>query len=144
MNKLIAAVLIALASVLVAAPAQAASTVRFSYVQYDSPGKDTGSLASLNAEWIRVTNHGATARTLTGWTIRDTAGHVFHFPKFTLKAGRSVRVHTGPGRNTATDLHWGSHAYIWNNTGDRATLKTKAGRAVDGCAWGDGDGSTAC
>jgi len=144
MKKQIAAVLIALASVLVAAPAEAASSVRFSFVQYDSPGKDTGSRASLNAEWIRVTNHGTRARALTGWTIRDTAGHVFRFPRFTLGAGRSVRVHTGPGANTATDLHWGSRAYIWNNTGDRATLKTRAGGTVDMCRWGDGDGNQAC
>ena len=144
MNKQIAAVLISVASVLIAAPAEAASSVRFSYVQYDSPGKDTGSRASLNAELIRVTNHGDQARDLTGWTIRDTAGHVFRFPQFTLKAGRSVRVHTGPGANTATDLHWRSRAYVWNNTGDRATLKTKPGRTVDVCRWGDGDGSTTC
>lgn len=144
MNKLIAAVLISGASVLLAAPAQAASSVRFSYVQYDSPGKDTGSIASLNAEWVRVTNPSARARDLTGWVIRDKAGHVFRFPQFTLGAGQSVRVHTGPGANTRTDLHWRSRAYIWNNTGDTATLKTRAGRTVDVCRWGDGDGSTAC
>ena len=144
MNKQVAAVLIAVMSVLMAAPAEAASSVRFSNVQYDSPGKDTGSLASLNAEWIRISNHGSRAVELTGWTVRDKAGHVFRFPQFTLKAGRSVRVHTGPGRNTATDLHWGSHAYIWNNTGDRAALKNRALRTVDLCRWGDGDGSTAC
>lgn len=145
MNKQIAAALIAATStLLIAAPAQAASPVRFSYIQYDSPGKDTGSNASLNAEWIRVTNHSKQARALSGWTIRDTAGHMFRFPHFTLRTGRSVRVHTGPGRNTATDLHWGSHAYIWNNTGDRATLKTRLGRTLDVCRWGDGDGSKAC
>lgn len=144
MNKQIAAVLILVVPVLIAAPADAASPVRFSYVQYDSPGPDTGSNASLNAEWIRVTNHGAKARVLTGWTIRDTAGHVFHFPRFTLKPGRSVRVHTGPGPNTARDLHWGSHAYIWNNTGDKATLKNRTGHVIDVCKWGDGDGNKAC
>lgn len=57
--------------------AAAASPVRFNWVQYDSPGSDTGPNKSLNAEWVRVKNFGSKARTLTGWTIRDPEGHVF-------------------------------------------------------------------
>lgn len=124
--------------------AEAAPVVRFSGVQYDSPGSDTGSNTSLNAEWARVTNYGKRSRTLTGWTIRDPEGHVYKFPTFKLGPGKSVRLHTGRGSNTRTDLYWRQGNYVWNNTGDKAILKNKAKVTIDTCKWGDGGGYTSC
>ena len=133
------AVLIAAATITTSTTgAEAASTLRFSKVQYDSPGDDTGSNTSVNAEWARITNYGTKSRVLTGWKIKDDLGHTYKFPTFTLKPGKSVRVHTGTGKNTATDLYWGEDYYVWNNTGDKAILKNKAGTTIDTCKWGDG------
>jgi hypothetical protein len=130
---------------LTAVEAAAAPPVRFSRIQYDSPGTDTGTNKSLNAEWARVTNYGNKARVLTGWTIRDPQGHVYRFPKFRLKPGRSVRLHTGKGNNTARDLYWRQNWYVWNNTGDKALLKNKGKVTVDVCKWGNnGANSTTC
>jgi hypothetical protein len=56
--------------------AEAASAIQITKVYYNSPGSDYGSNTSLNAEWVRITNTGTTWRTLTGWTLRDAAGHV--------------------------------------------------------------------
>jgi hypothetical protein len=143
-----AAVAAATASLLIvpltAVEATSAPVIRFSRIQYDSPGADTGSNKSLNAEWARVTNYGSKALVLTGWTIRDPEGHVYRFPKFRLKPDRSVRLHTGKGTNTARDLYWRQDWYVWNNTGDKAILKNKAKVTVDVCKWGAGGGSTAC
>jgi hypothetical protein len=61
-----------------------------------------------------------------------------------LKSGASLRVHTGKGTNTATDKYWKLTGYVWNNTGDKATLKNRAGTIIDTCRWGDGSGTTAC
>lgn len=142
---LLAAIVAALVTVtMTIAPANAASAVRFSGAQYNSPGSDTGTNASLNAEWIRVTNHGSKARSLTGWVIRDAAGHVYRFPRFRLRPGSSVRLHTGKGRNTRRNLYWRSSWYIWNNTGDKATLKNRPGTRIDVCRWGNGPGFTRC
>lgn len=124
--------------------AYAAPAVRLTYVQYDSPGTDTGTNRSLNAEWVRIKNFSSTRKTLSGWTLRDRQGHVYRFGTFRLGAGKSVRVHTGSGTNTATDRYWRRGWYVWNNTGDRATLKNRAGTTVDTCRWGDGDGTTSC
>jgi hypothetical protein len=124
--------------------ADAAPVVRFSRVQYDSPGSDTGSNSSLNAEWIEVTNHGRRAKVLTAWTIRDTAHHVYRFPTFKLRPGTTVRLHTGRGANTRRDLYWRQDWYVWDNGGDKAVLKNRHGITVDTCKWGDGDGNTAC
>jgi hypothetical protein len=138
----------ALASLLVVpltmVPAEAAAPVRFTRVQYNSPGDDTGSNASLNQEWVQITNTGQKARKLTGWRLRDQQGHVFVFPRFTLKPGKRVRVHTGTGARDGNDVFWGLDWYVWNNTGDRATLRNRGGAVIDTCSWGDGSGTTSC
>ena len=120
---------------LTAMPAEAAPALRFTKVQYNSPGSDTGSNYSLNAEWVRITNYRSTARDLTGWTIKDKTGYVYTFPEFTLKAGASVRVHTGSGADSQTDLYWDRGWYVWNNTGDTAYLRNGS-TTHDSCSWG--------
>ena len=111
---------------------------------YDPPGPDTGTNANLNREWVAIKNFGQQTRQLRGWTLRDTAGHVFAFPRFRLRAGTTVRVHTGDGQATRHDLYWGIGKYVWNNTGDRATVRNRDGRLIDRCRWGDGDGFKLC
>jgi hypothetical protein len=117
---------------------------RLTRVSYDSPGSDGGSNASLNAEWVAIKNTGIHARQLRGWTLRDTAGHVFHFPRFKLRPGRTVKVHTGDGGRTRRHLYWGQEWYVWNNDGDTAKLRNSHGRLVDRCRWDDGGGVKAC
>lgn len=116
-------------------PAEAASAVRISAAQYDSPGSDTGSNKSLNAEWVRVTNYSSTRKTLTGWTLRDTSRHVYRFGIFSLGPGKSVRIHTGKGRNTSTDRYQGRSWYVWNNDGDKAILKNSKGTTQSVRSW---------
>ena len=78
-----------------APPAQAASSVQLYKTQYDSPGTDNRSGTSLNAEYTALRNSGTTSH----------------------------------------DLYWGSGAYIWNNTGDTATLRTASGSTRDTCTY---------
>ena len=118
-----------------AGPAQAASPITISGVQYDSPGSDLGGNRSLNAEWVRITNRGSRATALTGWTLRDRANHVYRFGTFKLGAGKSVVIHTGRGTNTAANRYRRSDWYIWNNDGDRAVLKNTAGTTVSTRTW---------
>ena len=127
-----------------AAEGERAKPVRLAKARYDSPGSDTGSNASLNAEWIAIKNTGNRPRQLRGWTLRDRAGHVFHFPRFKLRPGRTVKVHTGRGRDNRRHLYWDRDWYVWNNDGDRATLRNRNGRVIDRCSWGDGGGVKRC
>ena len=54
--------------------------------------------------------------------------------------GGSVRLFA-----TAAHRYWGASSYVWNNTGDKATLKNNAGAKVDTCTWGSsGPGYTSC
>jgi hypothetical protein len=32
-------------------------------------------------------------------------------------------------------VYWGSGNYIWNNTGDTATLRNASGKTLDTCSW---------
>jgi hypothetical protein len=123
-------------------PAQAAPALRFYAAQYDSPGKDTRSNASLNAEWIQLVNTGTKAVSLKGWKIVDKS-RTYTFGSVTIAGhGGKVTLHTGKGTNTKTSLYWGSGNYVWNNTGDTATLKTSAGKTHDTCTWKQKTGRT--
>ncbi|TDB74196.1 lamin tail domain-containing protein [Micromonospora sp. KC723] len=130
----------------VAAPAQAATpAVQITKVYYNSPGSDTGSNSSLNAEYVRLTNRRSTAINLKYWTLRDRSNHVYKFSgDFRLVAGASVYIHTGRGTNSSTHRYWGSGAYIWNNSGDAAYLRNSAGTAIDSCSWGSSGSYTSC
>lgn len=109
---------------------------RITAIYFDSPGADSRSNSSLDAEWVRIKNTTGSRKTLTGWTLRDTTSHIYHFPTFRLAAGASVRVHTGSGSNTASNLYWHQSDYVWNNTGDTAYLRNANGTLVDRCAYG--------
>jgi hypothetical protein len=128
-----------------ATPAQAASPLQFGKVYYDSPGSDGGSNTSLNAEYIVIKNVSTTTKTLSGWTVRDAANHVYTFGTFSLGAGKSVVLHTGKGTNSSGHRYWGKAWYVWNNTGDTARLRNKAGTLMDTCSWSSkGSGYKTC
>jgi len=126
-------------------PAEAAPALRFTKAQYNSPGSDKGANSSLNAEWVRITNHRKSSVNLTDWSVRDKTGYRYTFPEgFTLKAGASVTLHTGSGSDTKKDLYWDMTWYVWNNTGDTATLLQPSGQKQDSCKWGNGKGTISC
>ncbi|MEU1689428.1 lamin tail domain-containing protein [Micromonospora sp. NPDC005707] len=133
-------------SLAAAAPAQAATpAVMITKAYYNSPGSDTGSNTSLNAEYVRLTNKRSSTINLKYWTLRDKSNHVYKFTiNWYLKAGASVVIHTGKGTNTSSNLYWGSGAYIWNNTGDTAYLRNSAGSSIDSCSWGSSGSYTNC
>jgi hypothetical protein len=130
-----------------AATAEAATPpVTFSRVYYNSPGTDDRSTASLNKEFFRLTNSTTKAIQLKGWTVRDAANHIYAFGTFSLPGKASVIVHTGKGTNNKPAWHryWGSGNYLWNNTGDTATLRNAQAKAIDTCSWGGKGEHTYC
>jgi hypothetical protein len=132
------------ASLLVAPQASAASAVRISYVYFDSPGSDSGSNTSLNAEYVRIKNFSSTNRSITGWTLRDKTGYTYKFPTFTLKAGATVTVHTGKGSASSTHRYYNRTWYVWNNGGDTAYLKNGSGTTVHSCSWTSAGSTKSC
>jgi hypothetical protein len=47
-------------------------------------------------------------------------------------------VHTGKGTNTTSHKYWGRSWYVWNNTGDKATLRRADGTWIHSCSWTSG------
>ncbi|GGP32416.1 hypothetical protein GCM10018980_68450 [Streptomyces capoamus] len=110
--------------------------VYISDVQYDSPGRDDRSNRSLNAEWVELTNDSRRSVNLDGWTLSDEDGHTYTFHHYRLNGGATVRVHTGVGRDTWSDLYQDRRAYVWDNDSDTATLRNHRDRFVDEVSWG--------
>ncbi|GAB2938603.1 lamin tail domain-containing protein [Streptomyces heilongjiangensis] len=128
---------------LVALPASAADhdrhprlRVTISEVQYDAPGRDDRSNRSLNREWVEITNTTRHGVNLDGWTLRNEDGRTYTFDDYRLRGRTTVRIHTGFGRDTASDLYQRSRHHIWGNRSDTATLRNDRGRFIDSESWG--------
>jgi len=103
--------------------------VGISAIQFDAPGDDR---KNLNEEWVEITNWKEIDVDMTGWTLNDESNKTYFFPSgFILASGASVRIHTGSGIDTISDLYWNSSKPIWNNDRDTATLKDSNGDIVD-------------
>ncbi len=107
-------------------------TVVIVMVQYDAAGDDS---RNINGEYVLIKNVGSSAVNLKGWKLMDESGNTFTFPSITLSPGEELRVHSGKGENTKTDLYWGSDKPIWNNNGDTAYLYNSEGHLVDVYRW---------
>ncbi|MFF8264178.1 lamin tail domain-containing protein [Streptomyces virginiae] len=78
--------------------------MEISRVQADRPGRDDRSNRSLNAEWVEITNTTRDAINLRGWTLRDSVSNRYRFDNVRLAGRATIRIHTGNGRDTRTDL----------------------------------------
>ncbi|WP_260474132.1 lamin tail domain-containing protein [Streptomyces sp. WAC 04229] len=105
-------------------------------VQYDAPGRDNRSNRSLNKEWVEITNNTRRAVNLSGWTLRGEDGHRYTFRHYRLDGRATVRVHTGEGRDTRTDVFQDRNRHVWGNRSDTATLRNDHGRFIDDKSWG--------
>jgi hypothetical protein len=131
---------------LLAAPAQATTpAVMFAKVYFDSPGSDRGSNTSLNGEYVVLKNTTSKSIQLEKWILRDKTGYKYRFPTFTLKAGKSVTVRSGQGKDSSTTLFWQRKWYVWNNTGDTAGIYRGSDlKKIDTCSWGSVGDWTNC
>ncbi|MFJ3309439.1 lamin tail domain-containing protein [Streptomyces sp. NPDC086549] len=118
-------------------PRGAADRVAISHVQYDSLGRGERSNRSLNREWVEITNNSRRDVNLGGWTLSDEAGRTYTFRNFWLDGRATVRVHTGLGQDTRTDLYQGRRYEVWDDAADTATLRNDRGRFMDAVSWGD-------
>jgi hypothetical protein len=138
-RALLLALLVIAASILTAVEANAAGTVYIYKVYFDSPGSDTGSNSSLNAEYVVIRNSDIVSHSVSGWTVRDAAGHVYKFGTLRLGAGKQAIIHTGKGTSyttsASTHLYQGRGWYVWNNTGDKVILRRADGSLKDACSY---------
>jgi Lamin Tail Domain len=115
------------------------SAIQITRISSNSPSPDTGSNQSLNAEWIRLRNTSQTTEQLRGWSISNADGHTYRFGGLALRPGAPVTVHSGRGRDSASDRYWKHRGYIWNNTRDTARLLRADGTLADQCRYNNAD-----
>ncbi len=96
--------------------------------QFDAPGNDND---NKSQEWVCFINGGTQPAEMEGWVAKDEYGWAYTFLPFTLEPGGEVRLHTGCGQNTATDIYWCKEGYaVWNNDGDTVFLFDGSGSLV--------------
>jgi uncharacterized protein YjiK len=119
--------------------------IEFHRIAYNPPGTDLRTNTKLNEEMVVLRNVGTKGRTIGGWIVRDLAGNRFRVPNgFHLRDGGYVRIHTGRGTNDGNDLYWNRDRYVWDNAGDRATLKNVERTVRDRCSYEGGGRSASC
>lgn len=130
-----AAALVAPAAI--SAPSHAATPpLKFGRWVVDLPGTDKATAANLNKEYIVITNTTTKAIGLRGYRVRDyKAKHTYTFGAFTLGAKKSVTLHTGTGKNNATNVYWKQKNFVWNNDGDTAQLLNPKSKTVASCKY---------
>jgi len=80
--------------------------------QFDPPGNDH---YNLSEEYVCFQHVGGDPVDMTGWHVKDVQDHTYTFPPFTLALGAHVRLRTGSGTDTSTDLYWGLGSAVWEN-----------------------------
>jgi len=85
----------------------------------------------LKAEIVGIKNNGTKSVNLKGWTLVSVEGNQkFTFPDYTLGAGKTVYVTSGPNAKTGTGYIKWTGSSIWNNSGDAAKLLDANGKLV--------------
>jgi eukaryotic-like serine/threonine-protein kinase len=96
--------------------------------------------SSTIPEYVLLQNQGTAPQDMSGWYLESTVGpQTFNFPiGFALAPGASVRVesYTGAQNDPPQTLLWSTDA-IWNNAGDKAILRNKAGKTIGSKCYGD-------
>ena len=82
-------------------------------------------------------------RDMNVWTTARSAWLQTHRP-LTLDPGEVISLLTGDGDDQPTRFYWGSATPIWDNRGERATLRDPAGDVIDHCTYDGGVTSEAC
>jgi len=96
--------------------------------QVDAPNDDHD---NLTEEYVCFRNTGDSAANMTGWHVRDEDQKTYTFPTFSLAPQALVRLRTGSGTDTTTDLYWGQGRAVWNNTRDTIYLYDAGWKLVD-------------
>jgi len=74
---------------------------------------------------------------LTVFRLANNEGHYYIFPGNTVvREGQPLRVYSGSGQNTTTELYWGSTSGVWHNMGDCVHLNWPNGPSMYRLSYG--------
>jgi lamin tail-like protein len=91
-------------------PAQAAARLQAGAGNYKDVvvvDAQCSSFANKDDQIVCIANKGKDPVKISNWLIRNTIGRTYYFPAGTvIDGGKTLKVHTGAGTNSATDLYW--------------------------------------
>jgi hypothetical protein len=91
-------------------PAQAAARLQEAAGKYKDVvvvDPQCSSFANKDDQVVCIANKGKDPVKIGNWLIRNTIGRTYYFPAGTMiDGGKTLKVHTGAGTNSATDLYW--------------------------------------
>jgi|YNPBryantNP2012_1023418.scaffolds.fasta_scaffold05615_5 competence protein ComEC len=100
------------------------------YVEYSRPGRD------WTDEHVLIENISTDDQDMTGWRLGSDYFDSYAFPPgFILAGSTSVRVWSGSGQDTATELYWGRSGPAWDARGGVVYLWDAQGNVVDSWKW---------
>ncbi len=100
--------------------APTASNVQVEVTQILSPG-------DITSEGIELHNISGGVIPMQNWTITDSNGHTFTFPKYNLFPGGKVTIYTRTGTNTPIVLYWGQSRALWGDQSQVITITDSKG-----------------
>ena len=98
------------------------------HINYDAEGDDR---KNLNGEFVLMTNKGTQDISIKGWSIKDSATHLFIFPDYTFQVGETIVLFTGKGTNGGGRFYFNSAKPIWNNDHDTLYLRDAGGLLIE-------------
>jgi micrococcal nuclease len=102
-------------------------------IVYDAPGPDD---ENLNGEWVEIRNDDDESVNLRGFTLRDMSStNLYVFGAVKVPPGSILRIYSGCGQDTPTEVYWCNDTSIWNNSGDTATLRDEEERFLASYAY---------
>lgn len=84
---------------------------------------------SKTSQSLEIKNNETSALDLTGWRLVVQNKTVYTFPKYMLGLNSAIKVHSGFGKNSKTDLY--TAAAILTKADDEVTLLDTKGTVID-------------
>jgi len=101
-----------------------ADCISISSFRYNAKGKDN---ENLNDEYVVLKNDCDFFIDMTGWAVKDRTANTYIFPKFGLATKKEVKICSGAGTDTETELYWNNKFPVWDNSGDTLYLRDAKG-----------------
>ncbi|MGC8786406.1 MAG: lamin tail domain-containing protein [Anaerolineae bacterium] len=92
-----------------------------------------GTAQDPTGEYVCFKSYDSRPINMTGWKVQDSKRqeqYTYTFPPFILSPGATVKLHSGYGQNTTTDLYWCRGGLIWNNDHDIVYLFDASWREI--------------
>lgn len=109
--------------------------LRITAVSYDPEGDDQ---RNVNGEYVRIRNTASRTVSLAPYVLQEGGRQLSFATAASLRAGETLTVRVGHGRDTRLTKYWGNDQAILANSGGAVRLLTYPGRRMACRSWRSG------